>query len=193
MFETTRRHLFLAGFMGTGKTAVGRLVAQRLGWTFIDLDEMVESLQHRSIADIFKIEGEEAFRLHESRALRLAVISPHSVIALGGGTPLANANANIISATGRCWLLTASLEQIWERIQSEVALRPLLTSVAQSGNVDLTGYEGFIAVAGPLAEKRNQAYLRVADHTLDTTGKSVDLLAKQIVDEFEFNTAKTSP
>ncbi len=183
MLETTRRHVFLAGFMGTGKTVVGREVAQRLGWGFIDLDEFIVSICRHTIPEIFQTEGEVSFRDSESRALRLAVISPHSVIALGGGTPMRQANANIVCATGRCWLLTASWDVIWQRVYGEVARRPMLAPLASRSGTDGPGLEEFRAFAGPLMEQRDAAYKGIADHSLDTSVGSIENLAMRIVDE----------
>lgn len=184
MFETTRRHIFLAGFMGTGKTAVGRVIADQLGWAFIDLDSMTEMICHRSIPEIFMYEGEEAFRNYESRALRLAVNSHRTVIALGGGTPLRAANANVIRATGRCWLLTASLEIIWDRVRHDLAGRPILGALAaEPGRRDLS-FEQFSAFAQALIVKRQDAYQSVATHVLDTTHRSIEEIASKIVSDF---------
>lgn len=181
MFETTRRHVFLAGFMGTGKTAVGRALADRLGWGFIDLDEMIESASHKPIPAMFRVEGEEAFRNFESRALRLAVTSPHSVIALGGGTPLRKGNASIIRATGRTWLLTATWDVIWKRVRYNLNERPLLAKlILELGEKEPT-LEQFIAFATPILDSRVDAYRQVADYTLDTSNSSVDELAGNIV------------
>ncbi len=189
MFDTSRRHILLAGFMGTGKSAVGRALAKRLDCGSVDLDEMITSLCRRSISDIFKLEGEATFRQHESRALRLAVISPHSVIALGGGTPLLPANANIIRATGRCWLLTAAWEAIWERVRGNIAERPILAEFAQMLQTDEMQYEDFVRAAKAVLEKRSYAYAHVADHVIDTSGRTIDDVARQIVEEFNTDLA----
>lgn len=184
MFETTRRHLFLAGFMGTGKSAIGREVAARLGWGFVDLDQLVVTLCHRSIPEIFEHEGEDAFRNYESRALRLAVISPHSVIALGGGTPMRRGNANIIRATGRTWLLTAKVEVIWARVRHETSQRPLLAGIAGASGPEGPTRDEFRGVIEPLMRAREEAYSRISDHVLDSSDKPIGDLADQILDEF---------
>lgn len=184
MFETTRRHIFLAGFMGTGKTTIGAQVARQLGWGFIDLDRMIETSCRCSIPEIFRVEGEQAFRLHEARALRLAVIAPHSVIALGGGTPMIPANADIIRATGRCWLLEASWEVIWERVKNNIGARPLLAELLNSPATEEIRYQKFLEIVRPIAEHRASVYAKVADHRLDTSEKSVESLAEIIVSQF---------
>lgn len=190
MFETTRRHLYLAGFMGTGKTAIGRAVAAKLGWGFIDLDEFIISICNQSIPEIFANEGEVVFRDLESRALRLAVISPHSVISLGGGTPIRRGNASIIRATGRCWLLTADLKVIWERVRSEASRRPLLSEIPRSSDIDGPSFEDFRASVEPLIRTRNDAYAGIADFTVDTSVGSIEKVSSRIVDEFNSGIAR---
>lgn len=184
MFETIRRHIFLAGFMGTGKTSIGAHVASQLGWGFIDLDHMIEMSCRRSIPEIFRVEGEHAFRLHEARALRLAVIAPHSVIALGGGTPMLPANANIIRTTGRCWLLEAPWEVIWERVKDDIGARPLLAELLKSPVAGKSRYQKFLEIVRPIAEQRASVYANIADHRLDTSEAGVDSLAESIVAQF---------
>lgn len=183
MFETTRRHLYLAGFMGTGKSAIGRAIATRLGWGFIDLDELVVGLCRRSIPEIFVSDGEPAFRNYEARALRLAVISPHSVIALGGGTPIRADNANIIRTTGRCWLLTARLDVIWQRVSHEASQRPLLSGMPRSTASAAPSFEDFRAVADPLLQQRHPAYSHLTDRIIDTSHGSIDSHAMKIINE----------
>jgi len=184
MFETTRRHLYLAGFMGTGKSTIGREVARRLGWGHVDLDEFITSLCHRSIADIFESEGEPAFRIIEARALRLAVMSPHSVISLGGGTPIRRDNANIIRSTGRCWLLKAGLDVIWERVRQAESRRPLLSGISRGKDANGSTLQDFVMVVEPLLQRRMESYAQIADSVLDTSAGSADFLAGKIVDEF---------
>lgn len=185
MFETTRRHIFLTGFMGTGKSAIGRAVASKLGWGFIDLDGLIESMCHRSVPEIFRLEGETAFRNYESRALRLAVISPHSVIALGGGTPLRQDNANIIRATGRVWHLTASWDAIWNRVRASLDGRPMLADVSRITAGREPSLQEFVAFAEPMLDSRDVAYRRVADHTIDTSDITVDQLARTIAENIQ--------
>ncbi len=184
MFETTRRHVYLAGFMGTGKSVVGPALARRLNWGFIDLDQFIESMCHRTVGEIFRAEGEEAFRNYESRALRLAVISPHSVIALGGGTPLRNANANIIRATGRTWLLTASWETIWERVRADIGRRPLLARSTDPGQEYPLSFERFLELAEPLYQARITAYEAIATDTIDTSDDSAERIASRVAEQF---------
>jgi shikimate kinase len=82
----------LIGFMGSGKSTVGRLLAARLGYAFLDMDEWIEARQGRTVRQIFQIDGEEAFRELESSALRELSSRRRVVIAAGGGAPVREAN-----------------------------------------------------------------------------------------------------
>jgi len=79
--------IFLIGFMASGKTTVGRLLAERLDWTFVDLDKVIEDEAERTVAEIFASEGEPGFRKRETEALRDVVKRRKVVVATGGGAP----------------------------------------------------------------------------------------------------------
>src|SRR5215475_6334440 len=91
--------------MGAGKTTVGRRLAKKLGWKFIDLDEEIERREGRAVADIFKKDGEPHFRSLESSCLKALSSSPDTVIALGGGAFIEPANRELTEKTGlTVWL-----------------------------------------------------------------------------------------
>src|SRR5690554_3799186 len=90
------RSIILIGSMGTGKTTIGRISAQRLEWTFIDLDEELTRLGKLSITELFKQEGEEYFRLLESQVLAKFVSCHDQVIATGGGVILKSENRQLL-------------------------------------------------------------------------------------------------
>lgn len=118
------KHIYLAGFMGSGKSTVGPLLASRLNRPFHDLDELIEKEQQMTISEIFALRGEPYFRKVESHLLRQISELPPSVIALGGGSFSSEANRQLITETGvSVWLripLTLA-EQRCRRIQT----RPL--------------------------------------------------------------------
>ncbi|MGD0799571.1 MAG: shikimate kinase [Acidobacteriaceae bacterium] len=93
------RRLVLTGFMGAGKTTIGRLLAQRLGWDFLDLDAYVEARTGLSVPSIFSAQGETRFRQHESAALASALGRSNVVLALGGGTPEVLTNRLLLEQT----------------------------------------------------------------------------------------------
>jgi shikimate kinase len=118
-------NLILTGFMGTGKTTVGRLLAERLGWAFVDTDELIVAQDGRTITDIFAQDGELYFReLETAVSLELAAQS-HLVISTGGRLLLDPVNADALLRNGRAFCLTAAPEEILQRIAQD-GRRPLL-------------------------------------------------------------------
>ncbi len=164
----------LIGFMGAGKSSVGRALAEQLGWTFEDLDERIERREGKKVAEIFRGAGEAEFRRAEHGALKEAVeelrTASERVIALGGGAFVHESNASLIEAANIPTLfLDAGVEELWGRCQRQSDEqgwdRPLLGSP-----------EGF----RELYEKRRPHYLR-ASLTQDTGGKTVEEVAAEII------------
>jgi shikimate kinase len=177
-----RKHIYLAGFMGVGKSAVGLKLAQQLERQLIDLDAEIVAGRAKSIAEIFESEGEGAFREYETSALRGAAERDASVIALGGGVPTVADNVLLIRKTGRTVLLTADWRSIWERVKDS-GDRPLLNPIpGGSGNV--SDFDTFVTFAEPILSRRIEAYNQIADLTIDTTGLSVDVISDSIVCSF---------
>ena len=120
--------LYLIGFMASGKTTIGRLLAERLGWSFADLDEDIEASQQRSIADIFDTVGEEAFRRMESEALQTRVRAVArgmpTVMALGGGAAAQPENMDLIENHGVTIWLACPFQTVVRRV-GESSSRPL--------------------------------------------------------------------
>jgi len=129
-----RRQIHLTGFMGAGKSTVGRLLARRLLWNFLDLDGVIERQEGRSVARIFAESGEEEFRELERAVLRQVVLKPATVVALGGGTLIDGRNRALCAEKAVVAWLRAPLE------------------VLQARCVD--DGESAIAVASPESEKR---------------------------------------
>lgn len=167
--DATRR-VFLIGFMGAGKTTVGRALARRLGRTFCDLDDVIEEREGRSIAAIFAEHGEGAFRRAESAALN-ALLEERGqgdcIVALGGGAFVQPENRAALEQAGAITvLLEAPLEELRRRCRAdaESRLRPL----AQQ--------EGRFA---ELFAARRAAY-ELARHRVETMGKNVEEVAVEI-------------
>jgi len=176
-----RRHLYLAGFMGTGKSAVGTMVARKLHCAFYDLDNVVIDIARRPIDQIFRLEGETAFRQYEAKALRSIVVSAGAVIALGGGAPTIPMVADILRRTGRTVLLTAEWPAIWQRIKDDGS-RPLLAAVLGDADPDSASrFERFVVHSDPILQRRQAAYHAIAHWTIDTTHLSREEAADQIV------------
>jgi len=157
-------HVYLIGFMGSGKTSVGVLLGPALSLPFIDLDELIVSAEGRSITSIFAAEGEGHFRQIEARLLDQVLDSPPAVVSLGGGTFLPLENRRSIQERGVCVWLKVSLEEALERCRSEPG-RPLARDVANFSK---------------LYERRQPVYGRCDVH-IETDRKTPENICREIV------------
>ncbi len=159
-------NLILVGFMGTGKSTVGRALAKRLGWPHVDLDEAIVLRDGRDIPAIFQQDGEEYFRDLESQVLGELLQREGQVITTGGGAVLRPQNVAAMLAKGTVVALSASRDEIVRRVCADTG-RPLL-----AGDVERRVDELLAARAG--------AY-DFAPVQVDTTGRDVDAIAAEIV------------
>ncbi len=120
-----RRSVVLVGMMGSGKTAVGKALALRLGVPFLDSDIEIERAAHATIAEIFARDGEPFFRDREAEVIARLLAGPPAVISTGGGAFMAERNRQKISAQGISLWLDASLDVLWDRVRHKEN-RPLL-------------------------------------------------------------------
>lgn len=134
-FPTMKQTIVLTGFMGTGKTTVGRLLAARTGRVFVDTDELIVWRAGKSIADIFADEGELAFRSYEAAVAQELSGRDGLVIATGGRLMLDPDNAQALSHNNQVICLTASPEEILARIQADGPRRPLLAVDDPAGQI----------------------------------------------------------
>jgi shikimate kinase len=132
--------VFLVGFMGAGKTSVGRALGQRLNWIFEDLDDRIQSREGRTVAEIFQDSGETEFRRAEHAALEHVLQELRGggarIVALGGGAFVQKENAALLKAfSAPTVFLDAPIEELWQRCCTQAsetgAERPLLRSVEQ--------------------------------------------------------------
>jgi shikimate kinase len=161
------QNVVLTGFMGTGKSTVGRLLAERLGFAFIDTDDLIEARDGRAIATIFAEDGEAAFRDWEARVAKELSEQKELVIATGGRMMLDPANAAALGGNGRVFCLTAGPETIVARLVDDGGVRPLL-------NVSNPAQE----IKRLLAE-RAEGYGRF--HQISTDEKTPDQIAVEIL------------
>lgn len=117
--------VFLVGFMGAGKTTVGRLLAEQLRLPFFDIDEEVEAAAGCSIAEIFEARGEAGFREDEQEALKAVLEHPAGVISTGGGLPCQDENWNLLETRGTTVWLDAPFSVLCRRVASDPQSRPL--------------------------------------------------------------------
>lgn len=164
------RNIILTGFMGTGKSTVGRLLAQRLGWQFLDTDDLIEQYARKTISRIFADDGEPAFRALESRVAREVAQLDHHVIATGGGIVLAEPNLRALESAGAVVLLEARPETIFQRVRHETH-RPLLAKPDPRREIDV------------LLEARRDAYDRIQHH-ISTEDKTPEQVADDLIQQF---------
>jgi len=118
-------NLALIGFMGTGKTSVGKIVADQLHFEFLDTDELIHQRTGRTIADIFARDGEPAFRQMERQVVEELSTRKRTVISTGGGLPTNPENLALLKRHALVICLWSSPEKIWERVGHQ-SHRPLL-------------------------------------------------------------------
>lgn len=164
-------NIFLVGARGSGKSTVGPLVAKRLGWSFIDLDQRVEQEAGCSIAEIFSRDGEEGFRRRESAEVQKLKKAKHTVVSLGGGATLDASNLSLIRRTGRIIWLRAPAAVLWSRITKDphtVSSRPNLTT------------KGGLAEMEAILAQREPHYLNIANQIIDVVTESPEHIAESI-------------
>jgi shikimate kinase len=157
----------LVGFMGTGKSSVGRRLAKRLGWHFVDLDSVIEGIAGKPVPRIFADHGEAVFRRLEKRAIRRTVRADNQVIATGGGAFLDPQNQRMLKAVGPVICLTATPKAILERVRHTVASRPVLAHEPTHARIQM------------LIRLRDRLYAK-ADASVETTDASVDEVAERL-------------
>ena len=124
------KRIYLTGFMGSGKSTVGPILANVLGYAFVDLDEAIAARAGKPVVRIFAEEGEAAFRALEAMLLRETAAHEHMVYALGGGTLAAEANLRWALEHGIVVYLRVSLDQLMRRLRRGRVARPLLLDAA---------------------------------------------------------------
>jgi shikimate kinase len=162
-------NIALFGFMGVGKTSVGRLLSELLEMEFVDLDNMIVMVAGMDIPSIFRKRGESGFRILEKKITIEVADKDGLVIACGGGTVLDDENLQALRKNSKMVLLTADLDTILRRVEVDGNTRPLLFSDEKTEPVKL------------LIEERMPKYLEAADLIVDTSGISVNCIAQEII------------
>jgi len=160
----------LMGYMGSGKSVIGTILADKLGILYTDLDCFIEEKEQLSIAEIFETKGEIYFRKIEATYLEeLLNQSNDAIISLGGGTPCYGNNIRLIEKKAISFYLNATINTIYERLKGETSKRPLIATV---GEENLKEY-----IAKHLFERT--VFYEKANHTILVNNKSM----LKIVDE----------
>ena len=163
----------MIGFMGTGKTAVGRALAKRLGKKFIELDLLIEQKAGKSIPEIFQNDGEIIFRELEIEATKEVSKGTKSVIACGGGIVLNKINVDRLRESSRIIYLTASPGAILKRTSRRKNERPLLDVPDPARRIR------------ELLEFRKPFYKRAANITINTSRLDINAVAEQIIEKLK--------
>lgn len=161
-------NIILVGFMGTGKSAVGQLLARKLGRSFVDLDERIEKAAGKPIPVIFAEQGEAGFRKLEAEQVREAARLKQHVISTGGGVVLNEENVRALKASGIMVCLTARPDVILQRTLPTRSARPLLAGEDPGKRIE------------ELMKLREPFYAR-ADITVESSDRSIEDLVDEIM------------
>lgn len=163
--------LYLIGYRGTGKTTVGRLLAERTGWHFVDADVVLEAAAGKSIKEIFAAEGEVGFRDREARNLREISVRSQSIVATGGGIILREENCRVLKDTGYVVWLTAPVDEIAARVAADPSTGDRRPNLTVGGTVEIA----------ELLRQREPLYRDCADLEIDTNGRSPEFVVERIL------------
>lgn len=168
-------NIVLIGFMGTGKTTSGRMLANKLGWKFVDVDRKIEELCNMPVSAIFEQYGETYFREQEKALIRKLTKCRNTVIATGGGAIMADENLHNLKICGAIICLSAKPETIVRRLETDSVIRPLLNCPKRLERVT------------KLLEERRERYQN-ADLCVDTDLISPREVTEIIVEYFSNHT-----
>ena len=160
----------LLGYMGSGKSTYGKLLAKRLDYDFIDLDDYIISETGLQISEIFDREGESWFRVFETQSLKKLIARDKLVLSLGGGTPIQEGNMDIINKFTKSIYLNASVDTLYQYLKNQKAKRPIIKDFS---NQELKEF-----ISEHLSKRLpfyNKAKLSVV-----TDGKSIDEIVEEL-------------
>lgn len=166
--------IFLVGYMASGKTTIGRLLAKKLSFEFIDLDHYIELKEDMSVSNIFQLKGEVYFRQKESKYLKEVITKNRAVITVGGGTPCYGQNLELLinSPNTQSFYLKASLNILTERLYHDKNKRPLIAHVKDRDKLkEFIGKHLF----------ERYKYYEQAKVSLNIDHKSVDQIVEEII------------
>jgi shikimate kinase len=168
-----KQNIVLVGFMGTGKTTVGKLLAQHTGMPLIDMDALIEERAGKTINEIFAEDGEPHFRTLERELVKELAAEHNQIISTGGGIVLNPDNIADFEQTGLVVCLLASAETVLDRVRHDTS-RPLLAGDKEAKIIEIL--------------KARQPLYEAIEHKIDTNGRpSPEPTAKEIIDLYESN------
>lgn len=164
------KNIILIGFMGCGKTSVGKYLSQTLKCEFLDTDELIEQEQKRSISEIFAADGEASFRDMETECLKSLLKRKDDgfVLSVGGGLPIREVNRNLLKELGDVVLLQVSPEVVYKRLRNDKT-RPLLQNKNPLGRIL------------DLMSARKSYYEDAAMHIVDVNERDFEQIAADIL------------
>jgi len=172
---------YLTGFMAAGKSTIGPILANTLGWDFFDLDKEVEKQEAMKVVELFEQKGEEYFRRSETALLEKLSENEKAIISLGGGAIASKENFKIIKSSGKIIYLKSSPEMVYKRLRFKRD-RPAFVFEEE----ELPSKGEFIERINKLLDSRKK-YYEQADFIIDTdnqtVGKTVDIIAKYIIND----------
>lgn len=173
----------LTGFMGCGKSSVGRELSRLLCCPFTDLDDVIAEKAGRSIPEIFVSEGEAAFRQMEYASLKqiLNIQETQQVLALGGGTVMTEECAEMVHDNTLCIYLRASVETLLEHLAGEAEGRPMLSEGCHSERPKGDEESALRSRIEDLMARRAATYEKTAHVIIDTDGKSIGNICNEII------------
>jgi len=160
-------NIYLVGFMASGKTSVGRELAKKKKWQFVDLDDLIELREKKTISNIFAQNGEPYFRQVEKEVLKTVAKEKHFVVATGGGIVIDTGNIKIMKESGTIICLTASADVVLKRTKGSTH-RPLLNVKNPKKQI-----EHLLKLRAP--------YYAKADKTIDTSRLSIEQVVKKAI------------
>jgi len=165
-------NIVLMGYMASGKSAIGKVLAKKLNLQFIDLDVFIEENEGVTISELFQTKGEIYFRIKEGEYLKeILEKNKNTVISCGGGTPCYGNNLEIIKKYSISFYLKASINTIFERLKNETSERPLVATI---GIENLKEY-----IAKHLFE-RNEFYEK-SNYTISVDHKTIETIEEEVV------------
>jgi shikimate kinase len=169
-FDHWPSRIYLLGFMGSGKSALGRKLARYVGYGFVDLDDLIVANAGMDIPAIFDASGEAHFRTLEAETLRETVSLQRHIIALGGGTPCFGENMDWVNTNGHSVYLRLPVEVLFGRLRKKKAGRPLIASMEDD---ELRAF-----IEGKVSER--SVYYTMARQILDVLGMNARQVAEAL-------------
>lgn len=172
--------IILVGMMGAGKTTVGKRLAARIGYAFVDCDHELEARCGAPVSTIFELEGEEGFRRRESDMLSELCLRPDTVISTGGGGVVRAENRAVMQERGTVVYLRAQINDLWIRTRRDKR-RPLLQSADPRQRLS------------DLLDARKPLYEAVAMATIDTGRQPPESVVRQIIETLALDPVEVTP